>query len=41
MRPVKRQRVNKHYSVKKFKHGASKTKAANVSPHPMRGGIRL
>lgn len=41
MRPVKRVHVNKHRSVKKFQRHAARTKAANVAPNPMRGGIRL
>lgn len=41
MKPVKRMAVNKHHSINKFKHSAGKTKFANVSPTPMRGGIRL
>lgn len=41
MRPLNRKRVNKGRSAAKFRHGASKTKHVNVSPNPMRGGIRL
>lgn len=41
MRPLKRKFVNKKHSSKKFRKHAGKTKAANVSPHPMRGGYRL
>lgn len=33
--------VNKHTSSKKFNRKAATTKAANVAPNPMRGGIRL
>lgn len=41
MRPVKRSSVNKHKSARKFRRQVSRTKAANMSPSPMRGGIRL
>lgn len=41
MKPVKRVPVNKAKSAKQFRKGASKTKKPNVSPAPMRGGIRL
>lgn len=41
MRPVKRSPVNKHGSAKAFRRQAGKTKKVNVSPGPMRGGIRL
>lgn len=41
MRPVKRGFVNKRKSASKFRKGASRTKRVNVSPGPMRGGIRL
>lgn len=40
MKPLKRSGVNKHKSAKQFRRHASKTKAANVAPRPMRGGIR-
>lgn len=33
--------VNKGRSAKKFRRQVSRTKAANVAPAPMRGGIRL
>lgn len=41
MRPLNRKPVNKYKSAKKFRHNTSKTKGANTSPKPMRGGIRL
>lgn len=41
MRPVSRRHVNKRHSAKKFRKGISKTKAANMSIMPMRGGWRL
>lgn len=41
MMTLKRKPVNKHRSSKQFANKTRKTKAANVSPSPMRGGIRL
>lgn len=41
MRPVKRNAVRKSASAAKFRSNVSRTKAPNVSPPPMRGGIRL
>lgn len=41
MKPLHRKPVNKYRSSKKFRKGAKKTRAANVSPRPMRGGYRL
>lgn len=41
MRPVKRGYVNKRRSSGKFRRQAGRTKRANVSGAPMRGGIRL
>lgn len=41
MRPLKRAGANKRSSARKFRKNAGKTKSANISPHPMRGGIRL
>ena len=41
MRPVKRAPVNKGKSAQSFKRNVGKTKAANMSPALMRGGIRL
>ena len=36
-----RHHVNKAKSARKFRKQAGRTKAANVAPPPMRGGIRL
>lgn len=41
MRPVKRMSVNKGKSSRQFKSNVGKTKAANFSLNPMRGGWRL
>lgn len=41
MRPVKRFHSNKRQSAHKFRKNVSHTKRVNVSPTPMRGGIRL
>lgn len=41
MRPVKRSYVSKGHSARKFRHGVSRTKAANTAQAPMRGGWRL
>lgn len=41
MRPVRRMPVHKGKSASKFRHHAGHTKAVNVAPAPMRGGIRL
>lgn len=41
MRPVKRMAVHKGKSAGQFRKNVSKTRAANVAPAPMRGGIRL
>lgn len=41
MKPLKRKPVNKKKSARKFGHKSTKTKAANINPAPMRGGIRL
>ncbi|WNK14859.1 MAG: hypothetical protein [Microvirus sp.] len=41
MRPLKRSGVSKGKSAKKFRKQSSRTKMANLSPGPMRGGIRL
>lgn len=38
---MKRQRVNKAKSARKFSQAVDKTKAINIAPPPMRGGIRL
>ena len=41
MRPVARGSVNKSRSVRQFRKNSARTKRANVSTSPMRGGIRL
>lgn len=41
MRPVKRFNVDKSASARKFRSNVSRTKGANLSGAPMRGGIRL
>lgn len=41
MKPVSRHGVHKGSSAKRFRKNAGRTKALNVSPQPMRGGIRL
>lgn len=41
MRPVKRFSVSKGHSAKQFRNNVSRTKAPNMAPGPMRGGIRL
>jgi len=41
MKPLSRQSVSKRSSAKTFRRHAQTTKAANLSPPPMRGGIRL
>lgn len=41
MRPVQRGRVNKRSSARSFRKSVSRTRAGNISPGPMRGGIRL
>ena len=38
---TKRKPVSKYKSAKKFNRGTLKTKAANVRPVVMRGGIRF
>lgn len=38
---MKRFKVNKARSARKFGRSVGRTKAANVAPGPMRGGIRL
>lgn len=39
--PNKRYSVSKYSSAKKFRRNISRTKVINISPIPMRGGIRL
>ena len=41
MRPLSRHPVSKSGSARQFRANVSRTKAANVSPIPMRGGWRL
>lgn len=41
MRPVKRMSVNKGKSASQFKRNVGRTKSANFSVNPMRGGWRL
>lgn len=41
MRPVSRNYVSKKQSATKFRRNVSRTKVVNLSPGPMRGGIRL
>lgn len=41
MKPLHRKPVHKGRSAKKFRQHVKHTKAANVQPHPMRGGFRL
>lgn len=41
MRPTYRSHVNKHRSAGKFRSDSRRTKGANMSGAPMRGGIRL
>lgn len=40
MRPLKRKRVSKGRSAKKFRRQTSRTKVGNLRLAPMRGGIR-
>lgn len=41
MKPVSRHYVSKGKSAQKFRRNVSRTKVVNLSPGPMRGGIRL
>lgn len=41
MRPVKRKLVHKGKSARQFRAKSGRTKMANISTAPMRGGIRL
>ena len=41
MRPLSRKPVSKYKSAKKFRSHVSRTKAANMSVNPMRGGWRM
>lgn len=38
---MKRRPVNKYRSAHHFKRAVGRTKAVNIAPGPMRGGIRL
>lgn len=38
---MRRSRVNKRSSAKKFRRSVQRTKAANIAPNPQRGGWRL
>jgi hypothetical protein len=38
---LSRHKVSKYNSARKFNKSTGRTKAANVQPHPMRGGFRL
>lgn len=41
MMPSRRKSVNKRSSARKFRKNVSRTKGANLSAMPMRGGWRL
>lgn len=41
MKPLKRHRVSKARSARKFRHQAGRTKAVNLRGPMMRGGTRL
>lgn len=41
MRPLARKHANKHKSARQFRGNTTRTKALNLKPGPMRGGIRL
>jgi len=41
MKPLSRKPVSKHKSARKFRSNVSRTKAANMSVNPMRGGWRM
>lgn len=41
MRPSARKPVNKGRSARAFRANTRRSKAVNVAPGPMRGGIRL
>lgn len=38
---MKRFSQNKNHGAKKFRRDSQRTKRANISPTPMRGGIRM
>lgn len=41
MRPLYRKPENRHSVARKFRKQSRRTKAPNMAPMPMRGGIRL
>jgi hypothetical protein len=41
MKPLSRKPVSKYKSARKFRANVSRTKAANMSVNPMRGGWRM
>nr|AVQ10199.1 hypothetical protein [Gokushovirinae environmental samples] len=41
MRPLRRGGVSKGRSARQFRSNSRRTKARNLKPGPMRGGIRL
>lgn len=41
MKPLSRHSVHKGRQAKKFRKNVSRTKAANLSVNPMRGGWRM
>lgn len=38
---MRRYKVNKRSSARKFRKATARTKAANIAPNPQRGGWRL
>lgn len=38
---MRRMKVNKYQDKKRFNRKASKTRAVNIAPPPMRGGYRM
>jgi len=38
---MRRSRVNKSKSARRFRNSTTRTKAANIAPNPQRGGWRL
>lgn len=38
---MRRSRVNKRSSARRFRRATTRTKAANIAPAPQRGGWRL
>lgn len=41
MKPLSRHHVSKHRSAAQFRGNVGRTKGANITAAPMRGGIRL